>query len=184
MRLHHLGSIHRYVSDLNHLAGRKGDKEGNKTYSEELNPVQTAIVQQSIVPVSVPILEKDPIQLIVHSGVRGTKIDGHALLGIRMDEEVVDAACFHRHFTIFSSDAFLFSVDIDSHHSRLHAEVLRLELMEVGRGAFGPVRAVDQLAQVVGNGALNIVSVSLAEEKTSSRRWLEEFSGEKTAEPD
>lgn len=101
-----------------------------------------------------------------------------------MNEEVVDAARFHRHLPIFGCDAFDLPVNIDPHHSRLHAEILRLELMKVRWGTLGPIGAVDQLAQVLGDGALNIVPISLTEEKTSSWRGLEEFSGEKTTEPD
>lgn len=92
-----------------------------------------------------------------------------------MNEKVVDAARFHGHFPIFRRHSFDLSVDIDSHYSRLHPEVLGLELVKVGWGAFRPIRAVDQLAQIVRDGALNIVAISLAEKKTPSWWRFEEL---------
>lgn len=139
-------------------------------------------MQQGIVPVAVPVLEEDAVQLVVHAGVRGAEVDGHALLRVWVDEEVVHAARLHGDLPVRGGHALHLAVDVDSHHPGLDAEVLRLELVEVWRGTLGPVGAVDQLTQVVGDGALHIVAVGLAEQEASSRWGLEEFCGEKTAE--
>ena len=101
-----------------------------------------------------------------------------------MNEKVVDAARFHGHFPIFRRQSFDLSVDIDSHYSRLHAEVLGLELVKVRWGTFGSIRAIDQLAQIVRDRALDIVAISLAEKKTPSWWGFEEFRCQKAAESD
>lgn len=99
-----------------------------------------------------------------------------------MNEEVVDATSFDGHFAVFSRDSFHLSIDVDAHHPGLHAKVLSLELMEVGRWTLGSVWAVDQLAQILRDGAFHVVAVGLAKKKTSSGWGLEELSGEKTSE--
>lgn len=100
-----------------------------------------------------------------------------------MNEEVVDATRFHGNFPIFWRHSLDLPINIDSHHSRLHAEVLGLELMEMGWWAFRPIGAIDQLAQIVGNRAFDSVAISLAEKKTSSGWGLEKFRRQETTEP-
>ena len=38
-------------------------------YRKELDPIEPSIVQQCIMPITVPVFEKDPIELVVVPGI-------------------------------------------------------------------------------------------------------------------
>ncbi len=100
-----------------------------------------------------------------------------------MNEKLVKAACLNGYLSILYCDGYLCPVNLDAHHSRLDPEILGLELMEMQRGPFRPLRAIYELPKVVRNRAFDIVFVSLTEQEASSRWRFKEFGSQQPSEP-
>lgn len=100
-----------------------------------------------------------------------------------MDEELMKAACLDGDLSILDRDGFSRAVNLNPQQSRLDPEVLGLELMEMQRGPFRPVRAVYELPQVVRNRTFDIVFVGLPEHEASSWWWFQELGREQPSEP-
>ena len=161
---------------------RGGERE-RETYSKILQQTDPAIMQQCIMPVPVPILKEDAIELIIHSRVRRAQINRHIALRIRMDEEPMDRARLDRDLSVIARDHLRRPVDHDAHEPRLDAEILRLELMEVQQGPLGSVGAIEKFAEVGRDvGAGEVVLVGLAEEEAAAGRGLEELGRQQAAE--
>jgi len=61
-----------------------------------------------------------------------------------VDVEVVDSSSLDGDFAVFGGDPHLFSVLVKCHDTRNDLKILRLKLMEVRRGAFRTLWAVDE----------------------------------------
>ena len=53
--------------------------------------------------------------------------------------------------------------------------------MKVEKRAFGSMRAVNQLPQIIWHGTFETVFVGLTKQEASSWRWLQELGGQKTS---
>ena len=158
------------------LRKREGERRETGAYSKILQQAQPTVVQQRIVPVPIPILKEDAIELIIHPGVRSAQVNRHITPRLRMDEEAMDRTRLHRDLAVVARDRFRRAVDYDAHQPGLDAEILRLELVEVQERALGFVGAVEEGAKVRRDvGAREVMFVGLAEEEASSWWGLEEL---------
>ena len=139
-------------------------------------------MQQRVVPVAVPVLEEDPIELVIHACVRRAEVHRHVRRRVRVDEEPMDGARLDRDLAVVPRDRFPRPVDFDAHHAGLDPEVLRLEPVEMQKRALGSVGPVEQFAEVGRDFAHEVVFVGLAEQEASSRRGLEELGCQQAAE--
>lgn len=134
-------------------------------------------------PVAIPVLEKDAVELVVHPTVRRAEEDRHLPGRVRVNIEFVDTAGLNRHLAVAWVYLAVLAIDLDAHNTGLDPEVLGLELVEVEEGALGSLGRVDQPPEVVWDGPIQVVLVGLAEEKAAAGWWLEEFGSEEAAEP-
>ena len=100
-------------------------------------------MQQSIMPIPIPILKENPIELKIHPRIRRAQIHSHIPRRIRVDEKLMDRTRLDGNLAIVTSDGFPGAVNLNAHQARLNAEVLGLELVEVEKWAFGPAGAVE-----------------------------------------
>lgn len=157
----------------------KGDRAPRiNSYREELDPINPSVMQQCIVPIAVPVLEEDPIELVVIPGVRCTQVDSHVLGRIWVNEEIMHTTRLDRDLAIFWGDATDNAVHRDTEYSILDAEVLSLKLVKMRRRTLWSIGTVDELAQVLWDRSFNSMAVCLAEEKTTAWWRFEEFGGE------
>lgn len=101
-------------------------------------------MEQGIVPVPIPVLKEDTIELIVHARVRRTQVDRHDLAAVVVHEEAMDASCLDRDLAILGRHPTQLAVDLDAHDARLDLEVLGLVAVEVQWRAIGAIRAVNE----------------------------------------
>lgn len=134
-------------------------------------------------PVAIPVLKKDAVELVVHPAVGRAEEDRHLPGRVRVDIESVDAAGLNRHLAVARVHLAVLAVDLDAHDPGLDPEVFGLELVKVEEGALGALGRVDQPPEVVWDGTVQIMLVGLPEEKAAAGWWLEEFGREEAAEP-
>lgn len=159
---------------LDHAIGL--DKTIEKTHSQVLNKVQLSLVEKGIMPVAVPVLKKDAVQLVIHAAIRGAQVHRHLPGRVRMDVEPVDAPGLDRDLSVLGVDLAVLAVELDAHDARLDAEVLGLELVKMQKGTLWPPGALDQPPEVLGHvGAIERLLVRLPEEKTAAWWRLQEF---------
>lgn len=132
-------------------------------------------------PVPIPVLEEDAVQLVVETTLGGAEVDCHVARRLWVDIEAVDAPGLDRHLAVLRVDLAVLTVALDAHDARLDPEVLCLELVEVQQRALGPTGRLDQPTQVVGDRPVQLVLVRLTEEEASSWRRLEELCCENAA---
>ena len=150
-------------------------------YCEELNPIQTAIVEEGIMPVTVPILEKNTIQLIVHATIRSAEVNGHQFRRVRMNEETMNAPCLDRNLTILWQDLSDLTVYFNSHDTGFNLEILGLKLVEMQQWSTRPFRTIDQSSQILRDWALCRMPIGLAEQKASSGWRFKKLGSEQSA---
>lgn len=126
-------------------------------------------------PISVPVLEENPVELAIHACVGCAQVDGHRPRRVRVDEELMNRARFHRDLAVFARYSSAGSVDFNPHYPAFDAKILGLELMEMEEGPSGTVGAIYEGAQVGGNGPREVVFVGLAKEEASSWWRFEKF---------
>lgn len=119
-------------------------------------------MQKRIAPVSVPILEEDTIQLIVHSRIRSAEYDSHVIRCRIVNPECVNVSSFDRDLLIFSGHLSDRSVNLHGTYSVLDSEVFCLKLMEVLRRTLWSARAVDELSQILRDRTFDITSIGLS----------------------
>lgn len=133
-------------------------------------------------PVTIPILKKDSVELVVQPTIRRTQVHSHVTRRVWMDVEAVDSTCFDRHLAIFRVHLAVLTINLDAHDARLHPEIFGLELVEMQQGALGPPGRLDEFAQVFRDRSIELVLVGLAKEEASAWWWLEKFGSENSAE--
>ena len=149
-----------------------------RTYAKCLDIIQAAIMQQRIAPVSVPILEKDTIQLVIHPRVRRAEYDSHVIRCRVVDPECVNVPGFDRGLPIFVGQFSDHAVNFHGAYPVLDREVFRLELMEVHRWTFWSARAIDELPKILGDRTFDITSIGLSETEASPWKWWKKLGGQ------
>ncbi len=148
------------------------------SYREVLEHIQAAVMQQRIMPVPVPILKKDAIELEIQPRVRRAQIHRHIPRRIRVDGELMYAPRLDRNLSILSPNLFPRPVNFDAHQASFDTEVFGLELVKVQQRAFWSMGAIEKPTEVVGYGGFDVMFVSLAEEEASSWWGFEKFGRE------
>ena len=140
-------------------------------------------MQKRIAPVSIPVLEEDTIQLIVHARIRSAEYDSHVIRCGIVNPESVNVSGFDRGLAIFIGQLPDRAVNLHSTDAVFDGEVFGLKLMEVHRRTLRSVRAVDELSKIPRNRTFDIPSVGLSEAKRSPWKWREKLGGQQTSEP-
>ena len=142
-----------------------------RTYAKCLDPIQSALMQKRIVPVSIPVLKKNTIQLIIHSWVRSTEYDSH-VIGCRIvNPECVNVSGFDRGLPIFIGQFPDHTIHLHGTYPMLDSEIFGLKLMEVLRRTLWSSRAVDELSKILRDRTIDSTSVCLSEAERSPRKW-------------
>ena len=126
-------------------------------------------------PITVPVLEEDAVELVILTRIARAQVNGHILGAFRVDEEAMDLSGFGRHFTVGVCDFASDTVTLDAHEAGFDFEILGLVVVEVEGGPAGTVRGVEEVFELLVGGCVEGVLVGLAEEETSPRRRFEEF---------
>lgn len=156
---------------------------GNSTYGKILDETHSAVMHKGVVPVPVPVLEEDAVQLVVHAGVGGAEADDHLDGRVRMDVEAMQVPGRDDGLRVLGSDLAVPARIVDNtHDALLHGVVLGLEHVDVQRRPGGLPASVDQVLQVGRDGPLQLMPVSLAEHEGSPRRRLQELGDQQAAE--
>lgn len=132
-------------------------------------------MQKRIMPIPIPVLEENPIELEIHARVRRAQVDGHLPRRVRLDEKLMDGARFHGDLAVVARYPSGGAVDFNPHQAPFDAKILGLKLMKMQRRAFGTVGPIYEGAQVGWNGPDEVVLVGLPKEKASSRWRFKKF---------
>lgn len=116
-------------------------------------------------PIAIPILEEDSVELIINPWVACAQQYCHLLRAVRMNVELVDVAGLAADLVIFRCENLRNPVHFDYADSILYFKVLGLKLVEVHGRPFRTSGRLDESAQVVGNWPFDVVAVGLAHKK-------------------
>jgi hypothetical protein len=86
-------------------------------------------------PQPIPVLEEDPIELIIKARIRCTQNNNHILGAIRGYIESMNGTGPAHDFSIFGGENLKNTVNLDAHPPLFYTKVLVLERVEVDRWA-------------------------------------------------
>lgn len=140
-------------------------------------------MQQRIAPVSIPVLEEDAIQLIIHPRIRSAEYDSHVIRCRIVNPECVNVAGFDRGLPICIGQSLDRSVNLHRTCPVLNGEVFCLKLVEVLGRTLWSAWAVDELPKISGDRSIDVTPVGLTEAERSPWMWREKLGGQQTSEP-
>ena len=140
-------------------------------------------MQKHIAPVSIPVLEEDAIQLIIHPRIRSPEYDSRVSRCRIVNPECVNISGFDRGLPIFVGRSSDDSINFHGTYPVLDCEVFCLEMMEVPRQTLWSARAIDELPKVLRDRTFDVTSVGLPEAEGSLWKWWEKYSGQQPSEP-
>lgn len=136
------------------------------TYSKILDKPHASVVHKRVVPVPVPVLEEDTIELVVQPRVRGAEDDRHLHGGLGVDVEAVQGAGRDDELAVLGRLLVVLALVVDdAHDAGLDVGVLGLVAVDVQGGTLGLAARLDEPVQGRGDGGpcLDLVLVGLAE---------------------
>ena len=82
-------------------------------------------------PIPIPVLEEDAIELVIFSRIARAQIHSHVLGAVGVDEETVDLPRFRGDFAIGTGHSMRYTVPFNAHEAGLDFEILGLVVVEV-----------------------------------------------------
>lgn len=82
-------------------------------------------------PISIPVLKENPIQLEIPARIGCAQVNSHISLRVRMYEKLVYRARFHGDLAIIARYFSHDSIEFNAHQPAFDAEIFGLELMEM-----------------------------------------------------